>query len=136
MSKTIPKLSKYMTTTPYAINVESTLSEAMEMMTDKKIRHLPVMKGGKVFGLISDRDLKSIFAFSGTNPKVLKVGDVCTDEPYLTKPEALLNEVASEMAARKVGSALIMDNGKLVGIFTATDACQALSDICESRFHS
>lgn len=136
MSKSIPKLTKYMTTTPFAINSEATLVEAMDMMKDKKIRHLPVMKAGKVFGLVSDRDLKSIFAYAGTNPKALRVGDVCTDEPYLTQPDALINEVASEMAARKVGSAVVVDNGKLVGIFTVTDACQALSDICEARFHA
>lgn len=134
--KAIPKLIKYMTTTPYAINSESTLAEAMDVMKDKRIRHLPVIKEGKVFGLISDRDLKSVFAFAGANPKALRVGDICTDEPYMTKPDALINEVASEMASRKVGSAVVIDNGKLVGIFTATDACQALSDICQARFHT
>lgn len=134
--KAIPKLTKYMTTTPFAINAEATVEEAMGVMRDKRVRHLPVMKDGKVFGLISDRDLKSIFAFAGANPRSLRVSDVCTDEPYMTKPEAPINEVASEMAQRKVGSALVVDNGKLVGIFTATDACQALSDIVEGRFHA
>lgn len=134
--KAIPKLTKYMTTTPFAINFEATLEEAMDVMKDKRIRHLPVMKAGKVFGLVSDRDLKSVYAFAGANPKSLRVGDICVDEPYMTKPDALINEVANEMAARKVGSAVVIDNGKLVGIFTATDACQALSDICEARFHS
>ena len=134
--KSIPKLTKYMTTTPFAIHSDATLADAMHVMQDKGVRHLPVLKGGKVFGIITDRDLKSIFAFAGSNPKVIKVGDICTDEPYTTKPDALLNEVAHEMVSRKVGSAVVVDNGKLVGIFTATDACQALSDLCESRFHS
>lgn len=110
--------------------------EAIDAMNKHKIRHLPVIKAGKVFGLLSDRDLKSIMQYSGANPKSMKVGDVCTDEPFITRPEALLNEVASEMADKKFGSALVIDNGKLVGIFTATDACQALSEICEARFHS
>ncbi len=134
--KSIPKLTKYMTTTPFAINSEATLAEAMDVMKDKRIRHLPVVKEGKVFGLVSDRDLQSVYAFAGTNPKTIRVGDICTDELYLTKPDALIDEVASEMAARRVGSAVVVDNGKLVGIFTATDACQALSDICQSRFHA
>lgn len=134
--KSLPKISKYMTTTPQAINSESLISEAMEVMNKNHIRHLPVIKNGNVFGLVSDRDVKSIFAFAGANPKSIKVGDICTDSPYITKPEALLNEVATEMASRKVGSALVVDNGKLVGIFTATDACQALSDICSERFHA
>lgn len=134
--KSIPKISKYMTTTPLAINSEAPLMEAIDAMNKHKIRHLPVIKAGKVFGLLSDRDLKSIMQYSGANPKSMKVGDVCTDEPFITRPEALLNEVASEMADKKFGSALVIDNGKLVGIFTATDACQALSEICEARFHS
>lgn len=135
MNKALPKISKYMSTTPHAVNSEAFLSEAMEMMNKNQIRHLPVIKNGKVFGLVSDRDIKSIFAFAGANPKTIKVGDVCVDDPYVTKPEALLNEVADEMVSRKVGSALVMDNGKLVGIFTATDACRALSEICQGRFH-
>jgi acetoin utilization protein AcuB len=136
MPKSTPKINKYMSTTPYAINSEAPVQEAMEMMNKHRIRHLPVMKQGKCFGLISDRDVKSIFAFAGTSPQSIKVGDVCVDEPYFTKPDAFLTEVATEMATRRVGSALVMDNEKLVGIFTATDACQALSDICNSRFHN
>jgi acetoin utilization protein AcuB len=134
--KSVPKINKYMTTTPFAINSESTVNEAMEVMTNKEIRHLPVMKNGQIFGLISDRDLKSILAFAGANPKSIKVGDICTDEPYTTTPDAPINEVAEEMVNRKVGSAVVVDNGKLVGIFTATDACQALSEICSTRFHA
>jgi acetoin utilization protein AcuB len=134
--KAIPKLTKYMTTTPFAINSESTLVEAMNVMNEKHIRHLPVIKGNNVYGLISDRDLKSIMAYAGTNPKALHVGDICVDEPYITNPDAPIDEVAKEMVTRKIGSAIVIDNGKLVGIFTATDACQALSDICHSRFHA
>lgn len=132
--KTIPKIQKYMTTTPYAINWASTLDEAMKVMEKHDIRHLPVVKDGKTFGIVSDRDIRSILAFAGSNPNILTVGDVCTDKPYVTKPEALINEVATEMAREKFGSALVMDNGKLVGIFTVTDVCLALSDICSQRF--
>ncbi len=136
MSKVLPKISKYMSSTPHSINSESVISEAIEVMSKNHIRHLPVMKQGKIFGLVSDRDLKSVMAFAGANPGTIKVGDVCIDDPYITKPEALLNEVATEMASRKAGSALVIDNGKLVGIFTTTDACRALSEICETRFHN
>jgi acetoin utilization protein AcuB len=118
-------------TTPYAINSEATLVEAEEIMKKHKVRHLPVVKEGKTCGLISDRDLKSVMAFHGANPKEMRVWDFCMDEPYMTKPDASLDSVATEMAERKMGSALVLDNGKLVGIFTATDACKALADICK-----
>ncbi len=134
--KSIPKISKYMTTTPNAINSDSSVYEAMEMMEKHKIRHLPVIKDKKVFGIMSDRNVKSLFTFAGVNPKNIKVGDVCTDLPYITEPDAPLSQVATDMAIQKLGSALVLDNGKLVGIFTATDACEALSDICQQRFHN
>lgn len=136
MSKAMPKISKYMTTLPQSISSESSVDEAVQIMDKARVRHLPVMKNQKVLGIISDRDIKSIFAFAGADPKIIKVGDICSDYPYMTQPDALINEVATEMAAKKFGSALVLDNGKLVGIFTATDACQALSDICEQRFHN
>lgn len=136
MSKVMPKISKYMTTTPDAINFDSTIVEAMNVMEKHNIRHLPVIKDKAVFGILSDRDVKSILAFAGTNPRTIKVGEICSDTPYLTQPDALLHEVAAEMAEKKFGSALVIDNGKLVGIFTTTNACMALADICEQRFHN
>lgn len=134
--KAIPKIQKYMTMTPTAINAEASLAEAMEVMNKNGIRHLPVHKAGQKYGLLSDRDVKTLMSYAGTNPQTTKVGDVCADEPYMTKPEAPISDVASEMANNKYGSALVMDNGKLVGIFTATDACQALADLAEQRFHA
>lgn len=134
--KAIPKIQKYMTTAPYAINWASSIEEAENVMKKHGIRHLPVIKEGQTFGLVSDRDIRSVMAFSGTNPQTIKVGDICTDEPYITKPDALLNEVANQMAEKKYGSALVVDNGKLVGIFTATDACFALGEICGQKFSS
>lgn len=136
MPKAIPKISKYMTTTPNAINSESTVEEAREMMQKNKVRHLPVIKNKNVFGIVSDRDIKSVFAFAGANPKTVKVGDICSDLPYITQPNTPLDVVAAEMAEQKIGSALVVDNDKLVGIFTATDACMALSEICQQRFHT
>lgn len=138
MSKSIPKISKYMTTTPFSIDAKESLLRAIELMQSKDIRHLPVMRGPKVIGILSDRDVKTMLSFASPGMDANKVlaEDVCTDQPYTTKPEALLNEVANEMAEKKLGSAVIMDNGKLVGIFTAVDVCMALSDICEQRFHT
>lgn len=136
MSKVIPKISKYMTTSPDAINYDSTVVEAMNVMEKHNIRHLPVIKNKAVFGLLSDRDVKSILAFAGANPKSIKVGEICTDKPYITKPDALLTEVVEQMASQKFGSALVMDNEKLVGIFTTVNVCQALVDICNQRFHN
>lgn len=133
--KSIPPVRKYMSTTPVAINAESTVEEAMKQMSRHGVRHLPVFNG-KTYGIVSDRDLKYATSLAGFNPRDAKLRDVCEDQPYVTRPDAPVNEVGAELADRKVGSALVMDNGHLVGIFTTTDACRALDDICQNRLPS
>lgn len=134
--KTIPQIQKYMTTTPVAINAESTVDEAMKVMQKHEIRHLPVViVDGKRYGIISDRDIKYAMSLAGFDSRTTKVKDICEEVPYVTSPKALISDVSSELAEKKVGSALIIDNGHLVGIFTTTDACRALSDICNNRLH-
>jgi CBS domain-containing protein len=47
-------------------------------------------------------------------------------DPYTTTPSAPLEEVARDMADRKYGSAVVVDHGKVVGLFTTVDALRAL----------
>jgi acetoin utilization protein AcuB len=134
--KAIPKIQKYMTTTPYAINAESTVEEAAKLMREHEIRHLPVVVvEGKKYGILSDRDVKYAMSLSGFDARRALVRDIYEEIPYITAPSTLINEVSAEMAERKVGSALIVDNGHLVGIFTTTDACRALNDLCQTRLN-
>lgn len=130
--KGIPPVQKYMTTLPFAINANSTVDEAFRVMSKHGVRHLPVQADGK-YGIVSDRDLKYATSLAGFNAKTATVKDICEEQPYVTRPDALVSEVSKELVSRKVGSALVMDNGHLVGIFTTTDACRALGDICDHR---
>ena len=52
---------------------------------------------------------------------------------YVVTPDASLDEVVSTMAAKKYGSAVVTDNGHVVGIFTTVDACSAFADLLGSR---
>jgi acetoin utilization protein AcuB len=134
--KAIPQIQKYMTTTPYAINAESTIEEASQKMKKHGIRHLAVVVvEGHRYGILSDRDVKYAMSLSGFDTRHAKVKDIYEEIPYITKPTTLISDVSAELAARKVGSALVVDNGHLVGIFTTTDACRALSDLYQTRLN-
>ena len=52
---------------------------------------------------------------------------------YSVPPDAPLDEVVSEMGGRKYGSAIVMQNEKVVGIFTTVDVCRAFADLLHSR---
>lgn len=133
MSKTIPSIQKYMTVLPHTVGFDQPLKKASEMMSEYKIRHLPVLKGGKLVGILTDRDLKLVMSFRDVDADKTRVDEAYTPDPYVTTPNAKLNEVVAHMAEKKYGCALIADNNKLVGIFTEIDAYKALSELLQTR---
>lgn len=131
--KTIPPVQKYMTYVPQSIGYDQTIAQAREYMRKLHIRHLPVLKGGELVGIITDRDINLVLGFNDVEATTLKVDEAYTPEPYFISPTAPLNEVVSLMAEKKYGCALVVDNGKLVGIFTEVDAYKALADLLETH---
>ena len=133
MSKAIPTVSKYMTVLPHSIGSDQTLEKAATMMREHRIRHLPVLSGGKLLGIVSQRDIELVRSFGATDAGGLRVSDAARDNVFTVAPDAKLNDVVRRMAGDKLGSALVVDNGKLVGIFTDTDALNALDELLVTR---
>lgn len=126
-------VSKYMSTAPKTIGFDQTLEQASDEMRKLRVRHLPVLKGGKLIGVVSDRDLNLVLTFANQETLLLPVEEALTPDPYFTTAEAPLAEVAAKMAEHKYGCALVMEGEKVIGIFTAIDALKALSQILESK---
>ena len=61
--KSVPTIDKYMTAVPHTIGAEQTLAKAEKMMNDYKIRHLPVLKGGQLVGILSEGDVRLVESF-------------------------------------------------------------------------
>jgi acetoin utilization protein AcuB len=133
MSKAIPPVQKYMTPSPHTIGVEQTLSHASDVMRQFGIRHLPVLKGGQLTGMITDRDVAVIRGFKGVDAKEVLVEDAMSGVPYTVSPDSPVSEVAAEMAEKKYGSAIVVQNQKVVGVFTAVDACRVLAEVFNTR---
>jgi acetoin utilization protein AcuB len=133
MSKPIPTIQKYMTTCPETIAPETTLAAATRIMSERKFRHLPVVRDGDLVGMVSDRDLKLAASFHEIDMAIMPVADLMVADVFSCDPEARLDEVCATMAANKVGSAVILQNGKVVGIFTTVDALHALATLLQTR---
>ncbi len=131
--KPIPHVSKYMTSNPHSIRVDQTLECASDLMSRYKIRHLPVLEAGKLCGILSDRDVKFALSLEGLDASKTQVADIAREEVYVTPPETPLDDVVRTMADRRLGSAVVVDNGKVVGIFTAVDAMRRLDHLLETR---
>lgn len=133
MSKPIPTVQKYMSTAPHTIGREQPMALAHRMMREHHIRHLPVLHEARIVGILSDRDLNLIEALENVDPKLVKVEDAMTPDPYVVAPETLLDEVVATMAEKKYGSAVVVDQNKVVGIFTTVDACRAFAELLHTR---
>lgn len=133
--KAMPEIQKYMTTVPQTVGAETTLDKASKMMAELRVRHLPVLRGGKLVGILSDRDVQMVETFKDVDPRKVTVEEAYTPDPYITSPSAKLDEVSDKMATHKYSSVLVVDNNKLVGIFTWVDALNAMKEILAQRFH-
>lgn len=136
MSKGLPTVSKYMTSQPHTSESNTTLKEAINLMAKQNIRHLPVTKQGDLTGIVSEHDLKLASGLQGVDPNVTTIGDIYHTHVFTVNPDAPLDEVVAEMAQRRIGSAIVLQNHHIVGILTSVDVCEALKDILEVRFHT
>ncbi|MEO8900049.1 MAG: CBS domain-containing protein [Polyangiaceae bacterium] len=133
MSKPIPAIQKYMSTSPHTVGQEQTMVVAHRMMREHQIRHLPVLHGARIVGILSDRDLNLIEALRDVDPKVVTVEDAMTPNPYVVHPDTAVDEVVGTMAEKKYGCAVVVQHDKVVGIFTTVDACRAFAELLHTR---
>jgi acetoin utilization protein AcuB len=131
----LPSVRRVMTPFPWSIEASSAVEEAWQMMADNGIRHLPVTESGELVGLVSGRDLGLAMDARLGTPKArgVTVGDLCERDPFVVDLSTPVEAVARQMAERRLGSALVTRHGKLVGIFTTTDACRLLADVLGGR---
>lgn len=123
--KKMPVLKTVMTPFPYSVDVDASFDEASELMGRHSVRHLPVTQDCAVVGVITDRDMTSamnLHSSSGNNGS-LSVRDLYMTDPYIVSIEEPLDDVLLRMAERHIGSAIVTKANKLVGMFTAVDAC-------------
>jgi acetoin utilization protein AcuB len=116
-----------MTPSPHSIGVHQPLSLAHTTMRERRIRHLPVLDGGKLVGLISQRDLYFVETLKDAEPERVEVGEAMTQEVYCVAPYEPVDDVAERMAERRYGCALVVEDGHFRGIFTTSDALLTLA---------
>lgn len=117
-----------MSPVPLTVDVEQTLSEARAKMSALDVRHLPVLAGERVVGMLSERDI-GLAAGLGLTLEKVSVGAAMSAGPFIVAPDEELDVVLRIMADKKLGSAVVVRDERAVGVFTSTDGLRMLSRI-------
>jgi acetoin utilization protein AcuB len=118
---------------PVTATPETRLPQLVRLLQRRGFRHLPVLDGGKLVGIISDRDVKQsmISAASMTEGRErdrlldeLTAGQIMARAVLTIGPTAGVDEAARLMATRKISALPVTEGARLVGIVTETDVLQ------------
>ncbi|WP_066922439.1 CBS domain-containing protein [Steroidobacter denitrificans] len=118
------RLQEIMNTEVVTIGPEATANQAWTLMERKRIRHLLVMEEGHLVGVISERDLGGRKGSAVRRGR--KVEELMVEETASASPRTTLRQAANLMRSRLIGSLPVLEDGRIVGIVTATDVLEEL----------
>lgn len=126
---TVP-VEEFTTPDPVTVNESMAIDGLLRLMDQHGIRHLPVMRDNAVVGIISDRDARLVSGLTSDEKRHVCAADIMVANPITVSAITPLDEVAYLMSDKKVGSVIVNEeNGSFLGIFTASDALNALIEI-------
>jgi CBS domain-containing protein len=123
-------ISHIMTKNVHTVNISDDLHEAIEIVKKNHIRHLPVLEGKEVVGIISRTDINRLTFSSlfdnqeGADEAILEmlsIPQVMTQKPRTVDASLSIREVAEILATEEYHALPVIENGELAGIVTTTD---------------
>jgi len=129
-------VTNWMSKNIITVDENDSMQDAMKLLKEHDIRMLPVMKKGKLVGIVTDRDLKRASASDATTLEIhellylltqIKVKNIMTKEVITVPPDFTVEETALVLQENKISGAPVVDSkGKLVGTITQTDLFRVL----------
>ena len=128
MLPSLKPVSRYMSASPVVIQQDRPLTEAIALMQEHNVRHLPVLEGQAPIGILSERDVAMAGSLVPDAWELIPVAEAMTPQPYSVPADTKITEVARAMAEHQYGAVLVTnDEGALLGVFTTTDALAVLA---------
>jgi acetoin utilization protein AcuB len=107
---------------------ETSCEEARRVMDEHRFRHLPVVAGRRLVGMVSDRDIRSAPTRAGDGD----AARIMTPDPVTVSPDTRVEHAARLMLDRHFGSLPVTDGHALIGIVTYTDLLHAFVRVVET----
>lgn len=135
-------VSDWMTRKVVTVTPDDFLSDAIALMKERKIKHLPVVKGGALEGIVSDRDIKAYSPSRATTLDIYelhyllaktRIGNLMKTKVVTTTPDTPIEEAAMVMLDTVIGCLPVLDASGLCGIICEGDLYRVLVDITGVR---
>lgn len=132
------KIRDFMKTDVIKVETGTPIMDAQEIMREKKIKRLPVMKKGKLVGLVTKHMLIEAAPSSATSLSVyelnyllskMKVDDIMVKDPITIPPDYPVEAAIWLGKKHGIGAFPVVDDGKLIGIITESDISGVLSEV-------
>lgn len=126
----------------FTVGPEASVSEVVNLMREKKVKHIPVAVDGVLKGVISDRDIKQYMPSKGTSLDIFeinyllaktKASEIMKVKMLTTTTETPVEEAAMLLYDNNIGCLPVVDGGKLVGIISDRDMYRILVEITGAR---
>jgi CBS domain-containing protein len=136
MKKRIP-ISEVMSTNIVTVHEKQSLHEVAQLINEKSIRHVPVMSGNKIVGMLSKTDLDKISFVNTVDGEqlttlmydVLTIAQVMTRDVLTIEHKDTIYDAALMLSENEFHALPVLDEDKLVGIVTTTDLVKFLLNL-------
>lgn len=125
---TVAQLLEGKGSTVYSIAPEATVYSALERMAEHNIGALPVLDGGKLVGLVSERDYARKIILQGHNSRETQVGEIMSREVTCAAPEDEVQGCMAVMTKKHIRHLPVVERGKLVGLVSIGDLVKSIID--------
>ncbi len=119
------KVRELMTTEPVTVEPKATLGEVATLMKQEDCGSLPVVEGGRLVGIVTDRDIVVRGVATGKDPKTQRVSEVMSADPVTIGPENDVGDAEKKMSDRQIRRLPVVEGGKLVGIIVTAQIARA-----------
>jgi acetoin utilization protein AcuB len=136
MDEKTTRVERWMTPNPITVEDSATIVECIHLLKEKKIRRLPVMHQGRIAGVVTEKMLKDFTPSKATSLDTweihyllarTKVAAAMNPRPHTVRPDTHVADAARLLHDRKLNGVLVVnEKNDLVGIFTTTNALEAL----------
>lgn len=133
MAKLNMPVEEFTTPDPITATETTSIEALISLMKGNGVRHLPILRGTKVVGIVSDRDVKVASGLNSSEKMMIEARHIMATDPVTVNSATSLEDVAFQMSNSKIGSVIVNDEeDQFLGIFTVTDALNALIEVARA----